>query len=134
VSDAGPVLLFDGVCNLCNGAIRFVVRHDTAERFRFAPLQSDAARRLTADCDADPSDLDSVVLVEDGECHVRSEAALRTARHLASPYDRLWALRFVPRPLRDAVYDLVAEHRYDVFGRREECMVPSPELEARFLD
>jgi predicted DCC family thiol-disulfide oxidoreductase YuxK len=140
VSDAdadtgdGPVLLFDGVCNLCNGAVQFVIRHDPAERFRFAPLQSDAARRLCADCDAEATDLDTVVLVEGGECYVRSDAALRTARHLTFPYALLWAFRVVPRPVRDAVYDLVAEYRYDVFGRREECMVPSPALEERFLD
>jgi predicted DCC family thiol-disulfide oxidoreductase YuxK len=132
MADDHPVLLFDGVCNLCNGAVRFVVRHDPEGVFRFAPLQSDAADSLLADCDRE-SDLDSVVLVADGACHVKSDAALRVARRLGLPYSLLWAFRFVPRGLRDAVYDVVADNRYGWFGRREECMVPTPDLEERFL-
>lgn len=128
-----PVLLFDGVCNLCAGSVRFVVERDPAGRFRFAPLQSAAARDLLADHDADSTDLDSVVLLEDGVAHEKSEAALRVARHLEGPASLLWHARHVPRVLRDAVYDLVAATRYDVFGRKDRCMVPTPEMDERFL-
>lgn len=153
----GPVLLFDGVCNLCNRVVQFVIRHDPDGEFRFAPLQSAAGSELLARCDGPAvgrqadgpatdrpadgpaverraTDLETVVLVEDGRCYEKSDAALRVARRLGLPYAALSPLRFVPRPLRDAVYDLVAARRYRWFGRRDSCMVPSPALESRFLD
>lgn len=154
----GPVLLFDGVCNLCNGAVRFVVRHDPEGRFRFAPLQSTVGRRLLADCDLPAGDggdgsgsrggdgggdgdgsegadaLETMVLVEDGRCYAKSDAALRVARRLGLPWAALWPLRVVPRRLRDAVYDFVAARRYRWFGRRDACPVPSPDVAERFLD
>lgn len=128
-----PVLLFDGVCSLCVGAVQFVVRRDPEGLFRFAPLQSPAARALLEDCDVDPDAVDTVVLLEDGSCHVRSAAAIRTAVALGGIYRLLGPLRFVPRPLRDAVYGAVARRRYGWFGRRESCLVPTPDLEDRFL-
>jgi predicted DCC family thiol-disulfide oxidoreductase YuxK len=128
-----PVLLFDGVCNLCAGSVQFVVERDPAGRFRFAPLQSDVARDLLAGHDVDPGELDTVVLLEDGETYTKSDAALRVARGLQGPISLLWHGRFVPRPVRDAVYDVVAAVRYDLFGRKDRCMVPSPELRERFL-
>ncbi|MFC4552741.1 MULTISPECIES: thiol-disulfide oxidoreductase DCC family protein [Halorussus] len=134
VSDDHPVLLFDGVCNLCNGAIQFVVDADPDAVFRFAPLQSPVGRDLLASCGLPTDEMDTVVLVEDGECYTKSAAALRVARRLGVPYSLLWPFRFVPRPIRDAVYDVVAANRYRWFGRREGCMVPSPDVESRFLD
>lgn len=132
-ADDHPVLLFDGVCNLCAGSVRFVVERDPEGRFRFAPLQSAAARDLLGDHDVDPTDLDSVVLLADGVAYEKSDAALRVARHLEGPASLLWHARHVPRVLRDAVYDLVAAIRYDVFGRKDRCMVPTPDIEERFL-
>jgi len=128
-----PVVLFDGVCLLCAGAVRFIVRHDSAQRFRFAPLQSAAAARLLRSRGATGTLPDSLVLVDEDGVHVRSAAALRIARHLTFPWHLTWALRAVPRPLRDWAYDLVARHRYRWFGRQEACLVPTPELAARFL-
>jgi predicted DCC family thiol-disulfide oxidoreductase YuxK len=128
-----PVLLFDGVCNLCAGSVRFVVDRDPGGRFRFAPLQSDVARDLLADHDVDPDDLDTVVLLEEGEAYTKSDAALRVARDLEGPSSLAWHTRFVPRIVRDAVYDLVATVRYDVFGKKDRCMVPTPQLRERFL-
>lgn len=129
----GAVVLFDGVCNLCNGSVQFIVRHDPAGRFRFASLQSEAGQALLRRHGLDPDDLFSVILVEGGRAYARSDAALRIARGLSGPLKAAGALRVVPRPLRDAVYGWVARNRYRWFGRREACMIPTPELRARFL-
>ncbi|MFB6119554.1 MAG: thiol-disulfide oxidoreductase DCC family protein [Halobacteriaceae archaeon] len=135
MSDAeGPVLLFDGHCNLCNGAVQFVIRHDPEAVFSFAPLQSETGERLRKRADVPTDATESVVLVEGDDAHVKSDAVLRVARRLGLPWSLLWGFRFVPGSIRDAVYDVVAEHRYQVFGRREECMLPSPEVQDRFLD
>ena len=134
VTAAGPVLLFDGVCNLCNGAVQFIIRHDPAGRFRFAALQSDTGERLLREMGLPPDKLDTLVLVEDGRAHQRSTAALRIARRLSGLWPALFYLFiWVPRPLRDLAYDFVARNRYRWFGQRDECMVPTPELRARFL-
>jgi predicted DCC family thiol-disulfide oxidoreductase YuxK len=129
-----PVVLFDGVCNLCNGSVRFVIERDPHKHFQFAPLQSETATTLigrTADPLAMP---DSIVLVDDGRLYVRSTAALRIARRLRFPWPLLWLFMAVPRPLRDWVYDLIARHRYGWFGKRDTCMVPTKEIRDRFLE
>lgn len=132
-----PVILFDGVCNLCNSAVQWVIERDKEGRFDFAALQSDAARRRLeeivgeGEIDALP---DSIVLLDSEGAHVRSAAALRIARGLGSPYALLALGAILPRPLRDAIYDLIARNRYRWFGRRDTCMTPSPDLAFRFLD
>jgi predicted DCC family thiol-disulfide oxidoreductase YuxK len=126
------VLLFDGVCTLCNGLVRFVIERDPAGRFQFAPLQSEAARRLLGKA-AQPL-ADSFVLVEDDRLFTGSTAALRVARGLRFPWPLAYGLAAVPRPVRDWVYEVVARNRYRWFGRRDVCMVPPPELRSRFLD
>ena len=125
------VILFDGVCNLCNGFVRFVIARDPHSRFQFGPLQSDAAQRLLAG--APPVSGESVVLIEDGRVFRRSTAALRILRRLTLPWPFAYIAVLVPRPLRDAVYDVVARNRYEWFGRRDTCMVPTPEVHQRFL-
>jgi len=126
------VLLFDGVCTLCNGVVHFVIDRDPSGRFQFAALQSDAGRRLLSGL---PQPLpDSFVLFENGRVFTRSAAALRIARGLPFPWPVAWALIIVPRPVRDWAYDVVARHRYRWFGRRDTCMVPTLEQRARFLD
>ena len=121
------VILFDGVCNLC-------IDRDPVGTFRFAPLQSDVGERLLANSGVSGGDLDTIVLVEDGEVFVRSTAALRIARRLSGPWPLLSVFLAVPRPLRDAVYDWVAVNRYDWFGKRDQCRVPTPALKDRFLE
>ena len=134
------VILFDGVCNLCNRSIQFVIRHDADAQFQFAPLQSEVAHRLlrsvgdTSNVDSERGIRDSFVFLDDRRVFRRSTAALRIVRHLRSPWWLLYALMVVPRPLRDWIYDRIARNRYRWFGRRETCMVPTPELSARFLD
>ena len=128
-----PVVLFDGVCNLCNGSVRFVIERDPHKHFQFAPLQSETATTLiggTADPLAMP---DSIVLVDDGRLYVRSTAALRIARRLRFPWPLVWVFMAVPRPLRDWVYVVIARHRYGWFGKRDTCMVPTKEIRDRFL-
>jgi len=130
---AAPVLLFDGVCNLCNGAVQFVLKHDTKKVFRFASLQSDVAERLLQQY-GHLKKFSSVVLLENGQLFQKSNAVLKVAKHL--PWYWQWAQVFwiIPRFMRDAVYDWIAENRYKWFGKRETCMVPTPELRQRFLD
>ena len=124
------VLFFDGVCNLCNGTIRFVVEHEKDHEIYFSPLQSALGREVV---DSLPAGVDSLILVENGVVHVRSTAALRVAKHLRPPYGWLYYLRFIPKKIRDALYDAIARSRYRLFGKKSACMVPSPSLSARFL-
>ena len=126
-------ILFDGVCNLCNGFVRFVIDRDPAARFRFAALSSDAAVRLLEDNAVRGPIPDSIVLVEDGRVYFRSDAPLRIARGLTFPWPLLAVFLLVPRFVRDRVYDFIAARRYRWFGRRDVCMVPTPELNKRFL-
>ena len=126
----GPVILFDGICNLCTGSVQFVIERDSRKQFRFASLQSPAAERLVGRRDH----LETVVLVENGEVYRKSTAALRIARRLDGAWPLLAALFVVPRFLRDAVYEWIGRRRYRMFGKREACWVPSAELAERFLD
>lgn len=127
------VVLFDGVCNLCNGSVRFIIERDPRGRFQFAPLQSPVADRLIG-ARVDRASLpDSIVLVDDAGLYVRSSAALRIARGLRFPWPLAWVFIVVPRPIRDWVYDLIARHRYAWFGKRDECMVPTSQIRDRFL-
>ena len=132
-----PVILFDGVCNLCNSAVQWVIERDKEGRFDFASLQSDAARRELGKV-MDPNEIDalpdSIVLLDSDGVHVRSAAALRILRGLDSWFLLLRLGVVLPRPIRDAVYNMVARNRYRWFGRRDTCMTPTPEVAARFLD
>ncbi len=128
-----PIILFDGVCNLCSGSVQFILRRDREGRFRFASLQSDAGRRLQAEHGLDPEALDSIVLIADGRTYKESDAALGIARRLGGPWKLLTVFRLVPRPLRDWAYRLIARNRYRWFGKTESCWLPTPELRGRFL-
>ena len=128
------VVLFDGVCNLCNGIVRFIIERDPHGRFQFAPLQSKTAASLLAQHPDHTVLPDSVVLVDDGELYVKSTAALRVARRLRFPWPLFWIFMLVPRSLRDVIYDFIARHRYGWFGKRDTCMVPTEEIRGRFLE
>ena len=130
---APPIVLFDGVCNLCNGSVQFLLKRDPEGRFRFASLQSDAGRRLMAEHGLAVDSLSSVLLIEGGRVWQESSAALRIARHLPGAWKLLRVFAAVPRPLRDAVYRWIARNRYRWFGKTETCWLPTPELKARFL-
>jgi predicted DCC family thiol-disulfide oxidoreductase YuxK len=128
--ERGPIILFDGVCNLCTGSVRFVIARDSRRQFRFASLQSSVAERLLGRRDT----LESVVLVEDGRTYRKSTAALRIARRLDGLWPLLSVLLVIPRSLRDALYDWIGARRYRWFGRTDACWTPRPELADRFLD
>ncbi len=130
---AHPIVLFDGVCNLCSGAVQFIIRRDPEGRFRFASLQSPLGEELLARFGIDPGLLDSVILVEGDRWSKESDAALRVARGLGGAWKALAVLRVIPRPIRDAVYRLIARNRYRWFGKKESCWLPTPELRERFL-
>lgn len=127
-------MLFDGVCNLCNGAVQFLLRRDRRHRLRFAALQAAAGQALLRQHGMATDTLETVVVLDNGRARVRSDAAILLARRLPWPWPLLAIFLVCPRPLRDALYAFVARHRYRWFGRRETCMLPSPELADRFLD
>jgi predicted DCC family thiol-disulfide oxidoreductase YuxK len=126
------VVLFDGVCNLCNGAVQFIIRRDRGARFRFASLQSDTGRRLLVDR-PELYGLDSIVLIENGQLYTQSSAALRIARRLDGPWRASGILLIAPRWLRDPVYRWIARNRYRWFGKQQSCMLPTAEMKGRFL-
>lgn len=135
MDDSGPILLFDGVCNVCNGAVNFVIDHDPEGRFRFASLQSDVARELLAAHGlAGLSLLSTSVLIDRGRAYVDSEGVLRAALRLGGAFKLVAPLLLLPRALRDPLYRAFAARRYRWFGKSDMCRVPTPEIRARFLD
>lgn len=129
---AKAIVLFDGVCNLCNGAVNFIIDRDPAGYFQFAALQSDVAGDLLRTHQLPPTFLNSIVLVEDGQVYTHSDAAVRIARHLKG-LSWLYAFRWLPRRFRDALYTWIAHNRYRWFGTTDACRLPTPDLQARFL-
>lgn len=134
VQPGKKIVLFDGVCNLCNGAVQFVIRRDRRDRFRFAALQSELGQELCRARHIDTSQVDSIVLIDPGVAYyIKSDAALEIARDLKGYGWMPLLLGWIPRGVRDAVYDLVARNRYRWFGKKDQCMIPTPELQEKFL-
>ncbi|WP_059051325.1 thiol-disulfide oxidoreductase DCC family protein [Paenibacillus senegalimassiliensis] len=127
------IVLFDGVCHLCQGAVKFIIKRDSKQKFHFASLQSPSARRLLKEAGLDGESLETMILIEQGVYHTRSTAALRIARALRFPWPLLYTFILVPKPWRDVVYTAIAKRRYRWFGKDEVCMMPTAELKARFL-
>lgn len=127
------MVLFDGVCNFCNSSVNFIIRRDSDGYFKFAALQSEAGSKLLSECRIDPVESDSIVLVEDGKAYLYSTAALKIAQRLDGNWPLAYTLIAVPRPIRDFVYKLFAKYRYTLFGKKDQCMIPSPGIKARFL-
>lgn len=127
------IVLFDGVCNFCDGSVKFIIARDAAGYFKFAPLQSEVGAKLLDEYSIDRNVTDSIVLIEEGRAFTHSTAALKIARRL----DGIWKLGaafvIVPRFIRDFGYRLFAKNRYRLFGEKDECMMPTPEVRARFL-
>jgi len=129
-----PIIFFDGICNLCNGAVQFTIKRDHKNIFRFASLQSEYATEKIAPFNIAPENLDSFILLENGKVYQRSTAALRVAKKLNGLWPLLYGFIIVPRFIRDAVYNYIAKNRYKWFGKQESCWVPTPELKEKFLD
>ncbi len=129
-----PILFFDGVCNLCNGAVQFILKNDRRGELRFASLQSQLAEELLPPFGIDPKDLNSVVLYENGTVYTRSSSVLRTLKLMGGPLSYLTIFGIIPRRIRDFFYNYISHHRYNWFGKRESCMLPRPEWNARFIE
>jgi predicted DCC family thiol-disulfide oxidoreductase YuxK len=128
-----PIILFDGVCNLCNGAIQFVIRHDPNEKFLFTSLQSKAGQQLLTQYQLPLTEFTSFILLQHNNIYTKSTAALQVAKQISGAWACLYIFIIVPRFIRDAVYNWIAQNRYRWFGKQETCMMPTPELKARFL-
>lgn len=128
-----PIVLFDGVCNLCNNSVQFILLNERTQKLHFASLQSEVGQSLIAQHWKGANLPESVILIEQDRIYVQSEAALRIANHLKFPLSLLGLFVVVPRPIRDAVYDWIARNRYRWFGKQDQCMLPRPEWKSRFL-
>ena len=127
------IILFDGVCNLCNKTVQTIIKNDKNDVFRFAPLQSDVARQIINERGIDTENLDTVILIEPGVAYYhKSTAAIEIAKHLDG-YSWLKIFKPLPEGFRDGIYSFVANNRYKWFGKKETCMVPTPEQQALFL-
>ncbi|WP_453994328.1 thiol-disulfide oxidoreductase DCC family protein [Bacillus nitroreducens] len=127
------IILFDGVCHFCNNSVQFILKRDKKQRYQFASLQSDVGRSFLRKHGISEN-LNSFVLIEGDQYYTKSTAALRICRNLTGPVRYLSYFRYIPAPIRDIFYHVIANNRYKWFGKQETCMLPSPEVRKRFLD
>ncbi|MCG8383935.1 MAG: thiol-disulfide oxidoreductase DCC family protein [Cytophagales bacterium] len=133
--ESKEIIFFDGVCNLCNGAVNFIIDRDRHGRFLFASLQSGLAKDKLDPTGVDVSKLDSIVLLKkDGTVREKSSAVLHIAKRLGGGWPLMYVFMLLPKPIRDLAYDFIARNRYKWFGRQDQCRMPTPELRQRFLD
>ncbi len=129
-----PVILFDGVCNFCNYWVQFAIKHNSKQDLKFAALQSPAGAALRQQYDLHPTDISTVIFIENGKVYTQSSAALRICRHLNTGWKLFYGLNVIPEFIRDPLYNFIARNRYRWFGKKEQCMIPTAEQRARFLD
>jgi predicted DCC family thiol-disulfide oxidoreductase YuxK len=129
-----PVILFDGVCNFCNSTVNFTLKRNTRANIRFAPMQSEAGRHLLKHYNLPADDMQSFIFIEDGVVYKQSTAALRVCRHLKGVWPLCYSFIIVPKLIRDGIYNWIAGNRYKWFGKKDACMIPAPEVKARFLN
>jgi predicted DCC family thiol-disulfide oxidoreductase YuxK len=129
-----PVILFDGICNLCNNAVQFVIKRDKKSLFRFSSLQSSFGQNLLNQHNLHHAGFDSFILLENGKIYTKSTAALMVAKRLSGAWALLYCFIIIPPFIRNSVYDIIARNRYKWFGKKESCWLPSPELKIRFFD
>ena len=134
VMDSRYLIIFDGVCSFCNGAVNFIIRRDAAGKFAFTPMQSDFAQATLRSYGITNVGVDTFLLIKDGQAHVWTDAALEIAGDLDGYWYLFNILRVVPRPVRDWFYRVFARNRYALFGRTATCMVPTAEVRGRFID
>jgi predicted DCC family thiol-disulfide oxidoreductase YuxK len=127
------IILFDGVCNFCSGSVNFIIERDKEKYFKFAPLQSEIGQKLLSEHGIDKTVTDSVVLIEDGTAYTRTTAALRIAKRLSGAWRYFYGFIVVPSFVRDVFYNLFAKYRYQMFGKQDACMMPTPDIRERFL-
>jgi predicted DCC family thiol-disulfide oxidoreductase YuxK len=127
------IILFDGVCNLCNDAVLFIIKRDHNRRFKFAALESDVGNALLKQHQIDPSKVDSIILISKNVAYIKASAALHIAKGLSGLWPLLYAFIIIPDFISNGVYDFIAKNRYKWFGKKESCMIPTPDLKSRFL-
>lgn len=127
------VILFDGVCNLCNSSVNFIIDRDRNNVFKFAALQSEAGKNLLDQFSLNEKEFDSVVLISGNKCFVKSDAALNIVKEFPGLWKILYIFRIIPLTIRNKLYDIIAINRYRLFGRKDTCRIPSPELREKFL-
>ena len=134
MNENNKIILFDGVCNLCNSSVQYVIRRDKSNAYRFAALQSEIGKKLVEQRGIDTSQIDSIILIEPGVAYyTKSTAALKIAQSFGGVWQLTSVFEWIPEKIRDWVYDYIAKNRYKWYGKKEVCMVPSPENNERFL-
>jgi predicted DCC family thiol-disulfide oxidoreductase YuxK len=131
---SNPIILFDGVCIFCNYWVNFAIKRDKKKKLMFAALQGEAAKELLQQYQINPTSLSSVILIDKGKAYTQSSAAIRICKHLDSGWKLFYGLMIIPKFIRDFFYNIIARNRYKWFGKKEVCMIPTPELKERFLD
>ena len=127
------IIFFDGVCNLCNASVKFIIKNDPKALFNFAPLQSQFAKKILKHKNISTEKFESLILIEDDDVFLKSTAALKIARNLKGLWPVFYPLIFIPFPVRNIFYNLIAKHRYRLFGQKDSCMIPSKGIKNRFL-
>ncbi|SHE94483.1 Predicted thiol-disulfide oxidoreductase YuxK, DCC family [Arenibacter palladensis] len=128
------IILFDGVCNLCNSSVQYVIKRDKGNVYRFAALQSEIGKKLVEERGIDTSQVDSIILIEPGVAYyTKSTAALKIAQSFGGVWQLASVFEWIPEKIRDWVYDYIAKNRYKWYGRKDACMIPTPELKSKFL-
>ncbi|WP_022953894.1 thiol-disulfide oxidoreductase DCC family protein [Leucothrix mucor] len=128
------IVVFDGICNFCNSSVNFIIARDPEGKFSFAPMQGEAAKMLMKQHGIDNPDLDTFLLIKNGKLYQRTDAGLEIAKDLTGYWKYCRVFLILPAPLRDIFYRLLAKNRYRIFGKREVCMVPTPDVRERFLN
>lgn len=132
-NDQKPIVFFDGICNLCNGTIQFLLKRDKTEQFVFASLQSDAAKNILLQYNVKKIKMNSILLIEDGQVYDKSTAVLKICKHLNWPWNMMSVAKVLPLSFRDKIYDYIARHRYKWFGMKNTCTMMLPEYKNRFI-
>ncbi|MFT7612690.1 MAG: putative DCC family thiol-disulfide oxidoreductase YuxK [Parvicellaceae bacterium] len=132
--DNSPILLYDGVCNLCNRSVQRVIKYERQPNIKFAALQSDFGHELLKSYDKNPLDLNSLVLVQNGKVYQKSRAVFKVAAQMKLPFPFIYFFWLIPFFIRDWMYTLVANRRYRWYGKQDECWIPTDELKSRFID
>jgi len=127
-------IYFDGICNLCNRGVQFIIKRDPKKKFRFASLQGEAGQNMLKKYGMQQHNFDTFILQEGDKIYTRSTAALRIVRHLKGGWKLLYGTIIIPRFIRNAIYNWIAKRRYKWFGKKDKCLIPSPELKERFYD
>ncbi|MCG3166880.1 MAG: hypothetical protein POELPBGB_02663 [Bacteroidia bacterium] len=129
-----PVILFDGVCNLCNSSVQFIIKRDKKNIFRFASIQSEFGQRVIKRFGLADKNIDSIILFENDSVKIKSDAVIKIARQLGGIYSLLYVFNIIPEFIRNSVYDIIARNRYQWFGKKESCMIPTPDLKKLFIE